>query len=169
VIAKLASGLCVLALAAGCKERPEPAPRTTTGSAGSGSARPANAPVPIDAPAVSDAAFAAAADAAPAPIDAAIALPEVTKVERAMVASWFGKLNGAAPLAIKGVDVEPFRKAHSGFRVDATTKVTYAAVPKEGKRTFALTQFVIGDGKRSAGAPVFMTFDAKDQLVGISY
>jgi hypothetical protein len=157
VIARMASGLFVLALATSCKDKPEPAPRPAAraGSAvgsGSTSAPPV---VSVDA-----------ASVAP-PIDAAD-LPTVTPAERAMVTKWFARLNGTGVLVIKGVDVEPFRQTHLGQRVDAGTTIAYAMVPKEGKRTFVVTQLAISAGKRS-DTRVYMTFDDKDALVGISY
>ena len=95
-------------------------------------------------------------------------LPTVTQPERAMVTKWFARLNGTGKLEIKGVDVEPFRTLHVGQIVDAGTTIAWAMVPKEGKRTFVVTEIAARAGKRSA-ARVYMTFDAQDALVGISY
>ena len=155
--------LASLALATSCKDKPEPAPRQAAraGSAvGSGSAAgsgSASAPVMVSVDAGS---------VAP-PIDAA-ELPTVTPADRAMVTKWFSRLNGTGALVIKGVDVEPFRRNHLGQMVDAGTTIAYAMVPKAGKRTFVVTQLAISAGKRSDGR-VYMTFDDKDALVGISY
>lgn len=155
MIARMASGLFVLALATSCKDKPAPAPAPAA-RAGSGSGS-VTAPVVVSVDAGS---------VAP-PIDAAD-LPAVTPAERAMVTKWFARLNGTGALVIKGVDVEPFRRNHLGHMVDAGTTIAYAMVPKEGKRTFVVTQLAISAGTRSDGR-VYMTFDDKDALVGISY
>ncbi len=152
----MASGLLVLALAGSCKDKPAPAAGPgTPGRVGSG-AGSASAPV-----VTVDAAM------APPPIDAAN-LPTVTPAERAMVTRWFARLNGTGKLEIKGVDVAPFRSQHLGQMVDSTTTIAWAMVLKEGRRTFVVTDLAVSPGKRSA-ARVYMTFDDKDALVGISY
>ena len=145
----MASGLFVLALATSCKDKPAPA-RTpaTQGSAAGSAAGSTTAPT-------------VAIDAAipPPPVDAAN-LPAFAAAERALVTKWFARLNGTGKLEIKGVDVEPFRSRHVGQMVDAGTTIAWAMVPKDGKRTFVV---VLRDAR------VYMTFDDKDALVGISY
>lgn len=144
----MASGLFMLALllVASCKEKPGSAP-AAVGSSGPSGSGDAAMPAP--------------------PVDAAN-LPTVTPAERAMVTKWFARLNGTGKLEIKGIDVEPFRKQHLGQMVDAGTTIAWAVVPTDGKRTFVVTGIAVGAGKRGEER-VYMTFDAQDALVGISY
>lgn len=162
---RIASGLCVVVVAFGCKDKPAVAPPPKPPPVGVKQSATTSV-IPVDA-AVADATLVAV------PVDAAPLAP-ASKAERTMVEAGFKKLNGAEKLAIKGVDHEPFRKAHVGVTFEAQTVVGRAPAPTEramtktDNKTFVVTELASRDGTRSATRLV-MTFDAKGALVGISY
>ncbi len=150
----------------GCQDKPAPAPAPKPAPVGV--RQSAITPVvPVDA-SVPDAASVAV------PVDAGVSLAPATKAERTLVEAWFARLNGTGTLAIKGVDHEPFRKAHGGVTFDDKTVVGRAPAPTEramtktDKRTFVVTELAGSGGARSSTRLV-MTFDAKGALAGISY